>query len=52
MKQGYNSKLDEHLGAKNGKNSMSMVARRAMSKGASKKITGHSYSAVKSMDKK
>jgi len=44
--QGYNSRLDEHLGAKNGKNSMSKVARRAMSKGMSKKMTGHAYSTV------
>jgi hypothetical protein len=51
MKQGYNSRLDEHLGSKNGKTKMSMVARRAMSKGASKKMTGHAYSAVKSMKK-
>jgi hypothetical protein len=45
-KQGYNSRLDEHLGGKNGKTKMSMVARRSMSKGMSKKSTGHSYSPI------
>ena len=40
-KQGYNSRLDEKLGMKNGKESKmktSMKGRRAMSRGAKKKM--------------
>ena len=44
MAQGYNSRLDESLGAKNGKNSQSMKSRRDESKGMAKAMTGHAYS--------
>lgn len=40
-KQGYNSRLDEKLGMKNGKESkkkVSMKGRRSMSRGAKKKM--------------
>ena len=37
MKQGYNARLDESLGAKNGKKSQSFKARRDESKAMSKK---------------
>jgi len=40
-KQGYNSRLDESLGAKNGKKSQSMKDRRDESKAMSKKEYGH-----------
>jgi|TARA_R110000822_G_scaffold28198_7_gene83937 hypothetical protein len=49
MKQGYNARLDESLGARNGKKSQSMKSRRDESKGMSKKMYGHSYGADKSM---
>jgi hypothetical protein len=49
MKQGYNARLDESLGARNGRNSQSMKSRRDESKGMSKKMYGHSYGADKSM---
>jgi hypothetical protein len=49
MKQGYNSRLDEHLGASNGKKSQSYKDRRDESKAMSKKMYGHSYGADKSM---
>lgn len=42
-KQGYNSRLDESLGAKNGKKSQSMKSRRDESKAMSKKNYGHEY---------
>ena len=42
-KQGYNSRLDESLGAKNGKKSQSFKARRDESKAMSKKDYGHAY---------
>ena len=42
-KQGYNSRLDESLGAKNGKKSQSMKSRRDESKAMSKKDYGHAY---------
>ena len=42
-KQGYNSRLDESLGAKNGKKSQSMRSRRDESKAMSKKDYGHAY---------
>ena len=42
-KQGYNSRLDESLGAKNGKKSQSMKDRRNESKAMSKKEYGHAY---------
>ena len=43
MKQGYNARLDDSLGAKNGKKSQSYKARRDESKAVSKKIYGHAY---------
>ena len=49
-KQGYNSRLDESLGAKNGKKSQSMKSRRDESKGMAKKKTGHAYSGNHGMD--
>tara|TARA_R110000822_G_scaffold152504_2_gene291857 strand:- start:280 stop:495 length:216 start_codon:yes stop_codon:yes gene_type:complete len=49
MKQGYNSRLDESLGARNGKKSQSMKSRRDESKGMSKKESGHAYGGDKSM---
>jgi hypothetical protein len=48
-KQGYNSRLDESLGMKNGRNSQSMKARRDESKGMSKKMYGHAYGGDHSM---
>jgi hypothetical protein len=42
-KQGYNSRLDESLGSKNGKKSQSMKSRRDESKAMSKKDYGHAY---------
>jgi len=49
MKQGYNSRLDESLGAKNGKKSQSMKDRRDESKAMSKKEYGHAYGGDHSM---
>lgn len=51
-KQGYNAKMNESLGARNGKKSQSMADRRAEAKGMNKKMTGKAYSSVKSMGKK
>ena len=48
--QGYNSRLDESLGARNGKKSQSMKDRRDESKAMSKKMYGHSYGADKGME--
>ena len=48
-KQGYNSRLDESLGAKHGKKSQSFKDRRDESKAMSKKIYGHAYGADKGM---
>jgi len=48
--QGYNSRLDESLGARNGKKSQSMHSRRDESKAMSKKMYGHSYGADKGME--
>jgi len=42
-KQGYNSRLDESLGAKHGKKSQSFKDRRDESKAMSKKKFGHAY---------
>tara|TARA_B100000965_G_scaffold399383_1_gene419250 strand:- start:5486 stop:5701 length:216 start_codon:yes stop_codon:yes gene_type:complete len=47
--QGYNARLDESLGAKNGKKSQSFKDRRDESKAMSKKIYGHAYGADHSM---
>tara|TARA_B100000780_G_C21126503_1_gene457287 strand:- start:5284 stop:5490 length:207 start_codon:yes stop_codon:yes gene_type:complete len=41
--QGYNSRLDESLAAKNGKKSQSMKSRRNESKAMSSKEYGHAY---------
>ena len=49
MKQGYNARLDDSLGAKNGKKSQSYKARRDESKAMSKKIYGHAYGGDHSM---
>ena len=49
MKQGYNARLDESLGAKNGKKSQSMKSRRDESKAMSKKDYGHAYGGDHSM---
>ena len=48
-KQGYNSRLNESLGARNGKKSQSMKSRRDESKAMSKKKSGRAYGADKSM---
>jgi hypothetical protein len=47
MKQGYNARLDESLGAKNGKKSQSLKDRRDESKAMSKKDYGHAYGGMK-----
>jgi hypothetical protein len=47
--QGYNSRLDESLGARNGNKSQSYKDRRDESKAMSKKMYGHSYGADKGM---
>jgi len=49
MDQGYNARLDDSLGAKNGKKSQSYKARRDESKAMSKKIYGHAYGGDHSM---
>ena len=48
-KQGYNARLDESMGARNGKKSQSMKDRRDESKAMSKKMYGHAYRADKGM---
>lgn len=48
-KQGYNARLDESLGARNGKKKQSLKDRRDESKAMSKKMYGHAYGADKSM---
>tara|TARA_B100001093_G_scaffold14608_1_gene13524 strand:+ start:943 stop:1326 length:384 start_codon:yes stop_codon:yes gene_type:complete len=50
MKQGYNSRLDESLGARHGKKSQSMKARRDESKGASKAAGKNAYAGDHSME--
>tara|TARA_R100000541_G_scaffold56334_1_gene65677 strand:- start:718 stop:936 length:219 start_codon:yes stop_codon:yes gene_type:complete len=49
MKQGYNDRLNESIGSRNGKKSQSMKDRRDESKGMSKKMYGHAYGADKGM---
>ena len=49
MKQGYNARLDESIGMRDGKKSQSMKDRRDESKGMSKKMYGHAYGADHSM---
>lgn len=51
MKQGYNSRMDESLGARNGKKKQSMKDRRDESKAMNKKTTGRAYSSVATMDR-
>lgn len=51
-KQGFNSKMDESLGARKGKKTQTMKDRRDESKAMNKKMTGKAYSSVKSMGKK
>jgi hypothetical protein len=48
-KQGYNSRLDESLGRRNGKKSQSMKSRRNESKGMTKHYGEHPYSADSNM---
>ena len=43
MKQGYNARLDETLGAKHGKKSQSYASRRHESEAMEKKKYGHKY---------
>jgi hypothetical protein len=50
-KQGYNDRLDESLGARDGKKSQSFKDRRDESKGAEKAAGKRAYSAVSTMDK-
>tara|TARA_R100001510_G_C7638284_1_gene196135 strand:+ start:1150 stop:1377 length:228 start_codon:yes stop_codon:yes gene_type:complete len=47
--QGYNARLDESIGMKDGKKSQSMKARRDESKAMSKKLYGHAYGGDHSM---
>ena len=49
MKQGYNSRLDESLGSRNGKKSQSYKSRRNESKGMMKHFGEHPYSADHNM---
>ena len=49
MDQGYNARLDDSLGAKNGKKTQGYKARRDESKAMSKKIYGHAYGGDHSM---
>ena len=49
--QGYNSRLDESLGARRGKKSQSLKARRDESKGAKKAAGRRAYGAVRTMDR-
>jgi len=49
--QGYNDRLDESLGARDGKKSQSFKDRRDESKGAEKAAGKKAYSAVSTMDK-
>ena len=51
-KQGYNSRLDESLGMKQGKKKQSMKDRRDESEGMEKAMGKRAFSSVKSMDKK
>tara|TARA_R100000935_G_C2798206_1_gene149197 strand:- start:66 stop:260 length:195 start_codon:yes stop_codon:yes gene_type:complete len=49
MDQGYNARLNESLGERNGNKSQSMKDRRDESKGMSKKMYGHAYGADSNM---
>lgn len=48
-KQGYNARLDDSLGAKNGKKKQSMASRRKESEGMEKAMGKKKYSANKRM---
>ena len=50
-KQGYDARLDESLGERDGKKSQSFKDRRDESKGAEKAAGKRAYSAVGTMDK-
>jgi hypothetical protein len=50
MKQGYNARLDDSLGARNGKKGQSMKSRRNESEGMSKSMGKRKYSGDKSME--
>jgi len=51
-KQGFSDRLDESIGERHrGPKSQSLKSRRDESKGMAKRMSGHAYSAVKSMDK-
>mgnify|MGYP003677901908 CR=1 FL=1 len=50
-KQGYNARLDESLGSRNGKKTQSLKSRRNESKGTEKAAGKRAYSAVSTMDK-
>ena len=52
MKQGYNARLDDHLGAAHGHKSQSMQARRHESEGEERALGNRKYSGDKQMDKK
>ena len=49
--QGYDDRLDESLGARDGKKSQSFKARRDESKGMEKAMGKSAYSSVSTMDK-
>jgi hypothetical protein len=49
-KQGYNSRLDDSLGTRNGKKSQSMKSRRNESKGMMKHFGEHPYSSDSNMN--
>lgn len=51
-KQGYNSRLDESLGARKGKKKQSLKSRRKESEGMEKAKGKRKFGAVKSMGKK
>jgi hypothetical protein len=50
--QGYNDRLDESMGARNGKKSQSMTSRRNESKGMEKSMGKGAYSGASTMMKK
>ena len=50
--QGYNDRLDESLGARHGKKSQSLAARRNESKGMEKSMGKGAYSGARTMAKK
>ena len=52
MTQGYNARLDESLGARNGKKSQSLASRRNESKGMEKSMGRGAYSGASTMAKR